>query len=92
MTHYGDKILQGVRNEARQEEENVFVRQITFQCFMCNTSFDPILRVQVGEHGKIDTEKVFFSHPITLRNSLEKLFCVDDNYRSLKQLNVNTIR
>jgi hypothetical protein len=59
---------------------------------MCNTSFDPILRVQVGEHGKIDTEKVFFSHPITLRNSLEKLFCVDDNYRSLKQMNVNTIR
>jgi hypothetical protein len=35
---------------------------------------------------------VNFNHPIPLRNALEALFQVDDNYRSLKQLNVNTIR
>lgn len=26
LTHYGDKILQKVLNEARQEGENIFVR------------------------------------------------------------------
>lgn len=63
------------------------------------------LRVRVGELKKVKdtaenkpavtqqmTEKVLFLHPLPLRHDLESMFQVDENYRSLRQMNVSKIR
>lgn len=93
---FGDKITQNSALVASKGRENErFKKSIVFRCVNCKKDFEqnPCLRIHVGDPAIIKREKVEFEHPIELRKRLEdELFHVDDQYRSLKQQNVNWIR
>lgn len=91
------KTLDADRIMSKSKPEEIFdpvTNQIVkgdyiWYCYNCGTTIQPQLKVRVGERHDRELEEVALFHPVCLRNLLETHLCVDINYRSVYQRDVD---
>ena len=68
---------------------NPILGDYVWYCYNCGTTIQPMIKARVGERRDRPLEEVPLFHPVCLRNLLETHLCVDINYRSVYQRDVD---
>ena len=92
------KVLDSDRIMSKSRREELGFDQTTgtkilgtheWYCYNCNTTILPMIKIRVGDTNSArKLEEVPLFHPVCLRNLLETHLCVDINYRSVYQRDV----